>query len=376
MAAQAFNGPDGNRKAAGKRRKRSKPDEREVDIQLLQNELAMFHGILEGMSRDLPYIDLLKLLVESVTQGLGFDRAGIFLVDEHKKTIGRVVGIDDKGSFEIGPDKEDPIKDEEGFSIYSDLVHGYRKFFYSSHVRRRLPAANHIVEGVTCNANVPIRVGGAVIGVLAVDNLFTQRQLTRTDISSLLKFATQAGFALESIRLHERIRVLSVTDELTGTFNRRLFTRCLEDEISRSRRYKHTFSLLYFDVDRFKRINDRYGHPVGDQVLKYVADHLKNNVRSVDTVSRIGGEEFAVILPEIPPNDAMVVAKRLVRTLGTTVPAISALRRDRRHVTMSAGIAGYVPSRDDASSMIRNADASLYRAKHTGRNRVGPLRRR
>ena len=283
----------------GKKNKSRVKDTLEKTI--LRRELEMFQRIIEGMREELSYVDLLKLTVTCVCKGLGYDRAGIFLVEPDGKSIARAVGVDAKGRFEVGHDHVDALSSQRGFSTFSDLVHGYRRFFHTSNLLKLYPNARGVEKGVTCNANVPISVGKKkVIGVLAVDNLFTHRRLTRGDIGSLLNFATQAGMALETIRLHEQVRQLSVTDELTRVFNRRYFEKYLEDEIARSKRFKRSCGLLYLDADHFKKINDRFGHPAGDEVLKALAQFLRNDLRTIDVVARLGGDEFGIILPEYP----------------------------------------------------------------------------
>jgi diguanylate cyclase (GGDEF)-like protein len=341
---------------------------------ILQRELEMFHRIIEGMREELSYVDLLKLTVTCVCKGLGFDRAGIFLVDEAGKTISRAVGVDAKGRFEVGHDHLDPLSSQKGFSTFSDLVHGYRKFFYTRNLLKLYPDAQGVVKGVTCNANVPISVGkNKIIGVLAVDNLFTQHELTRNDISSLINFATQAGMALETIRLHEKVRQLSVTDELTRIYNRRYFEKYLEDEITRTKRYKRSCGLLYLDVDHFKQINDRFGHPAGDEVLKALAQFLKEDLRSIDVVARLGGDEFGIILPEIPPQGVLTVAQRLRQKVSGALENVNGLAKKGQKITLSIGVATFPEQADSAEELVKQADNSLYRAKTSGRDQVGPF---
>jgi diguanylate cyclase (GGDEF)-like protein len=344
------------------------------DKKILQRELEMFHRIIEGMREDLSYVDLLKLTVTCVCKGLGYDRAGIFLVEPDGKTIARAVGVDAKGRFEVGHDHVDALSSKRGFSIFSDLVHGYRTFFHTSNLLKLYPDSRGVEKGVTCNANVPISVGKKkIIGVLAVDNLFTQRRLTRQDIGSLVNFATQAGMALETIRLHEQVRQLSVTDPLTRTYNRRYFEKYLEDEITRSKRYKRSCGLLYLDADHFKKINDRFGHPAGDEVLKSIAQFLRSDLRTIDVVARLGGDEFGVILPEIHSAGVLTVAQRLHQKISGALPPVEALAKAGHKVTLSIGVAAFPENGDSAGELIKKADASLYLAKTSGRNRIGPF---
>lgn len=271
----------------------------------------------------------------------------------------------------------DPISPKKGFSIFSDLVFGHLKYFYTNHVQKRLPKEpGNIDRGVTCNANVPLEVSpGRVEGVLAVGNLFTHRSLTPRDVRSLFNFATTVGMALESVRLHEENRRFAVTDELTGVFNRRYFDRRLSDEVGRCRRTGRPCHLLILEVDHFKSIHDTFGHPVGDEVLKFTASALQRRLREVDTLARIGGEEFGVILPEIGSEEALAVARRLVEGTAAEELPVPDLARVGRRVAVSAGIAAFPEGANGPEGLLKMADASLYAAKREGRNRVGPLRR-
>ncbi len=361
-----------------KPKKKKALKEKSVDKSVLKQELMMFNRIIDGMRNELSYIDLLKLTVTCVCKGLGYDRAGIFLVEPDGKSISRAIGVDSRGKFELGTSYKDPILDKKGFSIFSDLVFGYKKSFYTSNLLERFPElVGKVDKGVTCNANVPILVGKKrIIGVLAVDNLFTRRELTSQDINSLTNFAVQAGMAIETIRLHEQVRQLSVTDGLTQIFNRRYFEKFLADEVERSRRYKHPCGVLYMDLDHFKEVNDKFGHPVGDELLKNVAQILRKTLRNIDVVARLGGDEFGVILPETPAQDVILVAERLLNMIEKARAPLKELEACLHPVTFSIGVATFPDSADKPNDLVRMADKSLYEAKNAGRNQVGSFPRK
>lgn len=341
---------------------------------LLRQELDMFHRVMEGMRLDIPQEDLLKLVVRSLTKGLGYDRAAVFLPTHDGTVLERAMGIDARGRFEVGADEKSrhPLSPVKGFSILSDVFFGYRDYFFTNNILKKMPGAQeNVVKGVTCNANIPLQVRkGQIVGVLAVDNLFTHRRLKKPDIDSLRNFATQVGLVLESARLHERVKTLSVTDELTGLFNRRYFDQVFPRELQRCQRYERECTLLYVDLDYFKHVNDKYGHGAGDEVLRFVAATLKGAVRNIDTVCRIGGDEFAVILPETGPSDAVGVAQRLVYRLSSNPPPLEEMRKAGESVTLSVGLSSYPKDGLGIEELIEKADACLYRAKTAGRNRV------
>jgi diguanylate cyclase (GGDEF)-like protein len=161
---------------------------------------------------------------------------------------------------------------------------------------------------------------------------------------------------------HELER-LSLTDPLTGLYNRRRMMEALDNEVRRSRRLAHTFSVLMADVDHFKRYNDAHGHVEGDKVLKRVAALLLEATRDVDVVARYGGEEFFVLMPETDAQRAAEVAERIREKL-------SGEPTRGGGVTVSFGIAEFRPQGDTGESLISRADAALYQAKHEGRDRV------
>lgn len=196
---------------------------------------------------------------------------------------------------------------------------------------------------------------------------------------SLLLIATIAFIYYRAVRMlrehrlmEEKLNFLANTDPLTQLCNRRRFMERLDGEISRFLRYSHPASLLIFDIDHFKKINDTYGHQTGDDVLRELAQSCKAVLRDNDLVGRYGGEEFIVFLPETDREHAMQVAEKL----RTTVEEFSLPHSDTRlSVTISVGVAPFPRSATlTKDEIIRQADAALYEAKNSGRNRVASYR--
>lgn len=177
-----------------------------------------------------------------------------------------------------------------------------------------------------------------------------------------------AALQAELKRRNKRLELLSRTDELTSLSNRRHFMELLEAEFARARRYKGSMSLVLLDVDHFKRVNDSYGHLVGDQVLVGVAACMTSLLRRCDYAARYGGEEFALLLPETREAGALVVAERCRETVEEAefeAPEVSV------RVTVSLGLASYPgPGIETAQDLLRRADQGLYGAKNSGRNQV------
>ena len=173
-------------------------------------------------------------------------------------------------------------------------------------------------------------------------------------------------------KANEEIRIVSITDPLTGCYNRSFMPQCLSQEIQRAKRYNHAFSLVLCDIDKFKIINDTYGHQTGDSMLKEFAECIMKSIRKdVDTLFRYGGDEFLIVLPETGIKGACILAERLRESVSQKI--ITAQGK-QIHITSSFGVTGIDPAtpHEDISSetMISRADKCLYEAKEEGRNNV------
>ncbi|GMV44319.1 MAG: hypothetical protein AMXMBFR64_60350 [Myxococcales bacterium] len=213
---------------------------------------------------------------------------------------------------------------------------------------------------------IPARFSDNRVGVLA----FGRRRLDAFEASyvDFLQIVTNhVAMVIRNARLYERMKELATQDELTGLANRRYLLQRMEHEFRRHKRFGTPMAVLMVDVDHFKRVNDRYGHPAGDAVLREVARALESAVRDVDVVGRYGGEEFSVVLPSTRSDAALLVADkvRLAVQERCTRPG------DEGAVTVSVGVGVASETTDTVHSLIDIADQALYRAKTGGRNRVG-----
>jgi diguanylate cyclase (GGDEF)-like protein len=179
--------------------------------------------------------------------------------------------------------------------------------------------------------------------------------------------SSQAAIALENARLHDVVQRQAITDELTGLVNRRRFLAALEAEVVRARRLGGPLTVVLADLDDFKPINDRFGHHAGDAVLVGFADVIRDHVRDVDVAGRLGGEEFALLLPETDLDGAQSGAERLRRSLAERDLPLTDGHVER--VTASFGVA-QLGAGQSGDELLRAADAALYRAKAEGKNRV------
>jgi diguanylate cyclase (GGDEF)-like protein len=179
--------------------------------------------------------------------------------------------------------------------------------------------------------------------------------------------AAQASIALENARLHRAVEQQAITDHLTGLANRRRFSESLGLEVSRAERFGGSLALVLADLDDFKRVNDRYGHQVGDEVLRRFADLMRESMREFDLAARHGGEEFAVLLPETDLDGGVHLAERLAEAL--RVARFANRAGEAFTVTSSFGVAAF-PEAGSAEQLMLAADRALYRAKTEGKNRV------
>jgi diguanylate cyclase (GGDEF)-like protein len=171
---------------------------------------------------------------------------------------------------------------------------------------------------------------------------------------------------------NEEIRILSITDPLTGSYNRGYLMNRLPQEIKRAKRYSRALSIILCDIDHFKKVNDTYGHLVGDEVLKDFARCIRHTIRhDVDWMARYGGEEFLIVLPETEVNGATAMAERL---RGKLSERVTETQDKEISITASFGVAGFAPDIPDEiispEALIKKADKYLYQAKQDGRNRV------
>jgi diguanylate cyclase (GGDEF)-like protein len=184
------------------------------------------------------------------------------------------------------------------------------------------------------------------------------------NLEPLAMVVRQLSGAVKSARLHAEVRSLSLHDALTGIANRRYFDIILQKEVERSQRYRRNLGVILIDVDLFKSYNDEYGHLAGDEALKEMARCIDNATRrDADVASRVGGEEFAVILPETDTEGARVVAERIRADVARSTAFL-------RPMSVSLGVASRCGPFPSARSLVEDADKALYAAKGGGRNRV------
>ncbi len=215
-------------------------------------------------------------------------------------------------------------------------------------------------EGIRSLVGVPLLHGGHVVGILYVND-FKVRRYTPQALQSLEILACFASTAIHHARAHQQVLQMAATDGLTGLFNRRTFENLLSREFQRASRHRREFSLALVDVDDFKKFNDSYGHPAGDQALASLGEAIRRSIRSTDLASRYGGDEMVIILPETNLSKAYnLFANRVKREIEDRFAKLS---HGRYALTVTIGIASYPADGENAIDLVLSADRALMAAK-------------
>jgi diguanylate cyclase (GGDEF)-like protein len=211
---------------------------------------------------------------------------------------------------------------------------------------------------------IPLVSFGQNLGQLVLEDAETG-SLKPADIQPLESVADICATAIQNAHYVERVKQLAYIDGLTGIFNRRFFELRIAEEIERARRYATPLAVIMVDIDQFKRINDEFGHLLGDEVLRQVSSIFHQQLRKIDVVCRYGGEEFAILLSQTDHTQALAVAEKLRRMVECwQFPGVA------RPVTISSGVSAFPLHGITRDEIVKAADAGLYAAKQAGRNRV------
>jgi diguanylate cyclase (GGDEF)-like protein len=324
-------------------------------------ELNILNEYASSLNIILNKEEVFDIIVEKIKELLKAEKSAIILVDDDRVVeFYTSLGPTGECKFELGGTLKKVIK--EVTTIRSDDISKEKGF-------NGFPPQHPEIKNVLI---VPILLRSEPIGIMiAADKKNSSGRFTHKDEDLLLNLAFHAAYAIEKVNLYEEVMKKASTDGLTGLFNHRTFQERLKEEIDRAKRFGHPLALLMMDIDRFKNFNDAFGHLVGDEMLKNIADIIKKGIRSIDIAARYGGEEFTVILPEINLEGALVVAERIRKRVEAFKMSL-----DGRSVgvTISIGVATFPEDASTRELLIDRADKALYFAKRTGRNRVCSFR--
>jgi len=320
----------------------------------------------------------LTRIAQAISKALGFEKVVFALFDTKRDEFNRRAhsGLDDVWE-EM---KKKPVASSEITPFFADEFRVMNSFFVS---HTALQQSEH---GVFVRHDddllrrpdewhendilmVPLVSADEMLGYLSVRDPLDRRVPNMETVQTLEIFAVQAVTALQAARQYEEIRRLTFIDSLTSAYNHRFFQEALAKEVHRSVRTGREFALAMLDIDNFKRINDTFGHPVGDEILKGLVEEMVSNARDTDVVARYGGEEFAIIFADTPAASARDAGNRmreLVARRELNMPSIGRALR----VTVSIGVAVYPHDGTTPTDLVARADAALYFAKKNGKNQV------
>lgn len=315
-------------------------------------------------ARSLP--ELVRLLLEDYRAAFGIEHVSLSLIDPECE-IARIFGSQRPAGLRL----------HEDAAIFTSVcASGARAWLQPYEAGIHAALLGETARNIASVAVLPLLRGDELIGSLNLGSGIAERYNPDAGTRFLDRVAAVVTICIDNALAHERLKCAGLTDALTGVQNRRYFEhRCLA-EVCQAQRHRQPLACMFLDIDRFKRINDTWGHQTGDAVLRSVASLVQDQLRTGDTIARYGGEEFVVLLPQTAAVHAQDIAERIRAAVsgscfratgGETVPVTLSVGLSM----LDTGSAGRTDGESDlATEMIAAADRALYEAKHAGRNRV------
>ncbi len=313
-------------------------------------ELEALRQASLGLTTTLDSQDVLKAILKSTLSLLeGIKDAHIFIFKEDTLSFGAALFANDQEGISWAEPRPDGL-------TYTVAKHGDAIVVQNMRIHPLFADTPSDWEGSI--VGLPLKIGNRVVGVMNVAHQ-ESNAFTESDLRLLRLLGDQAAIAIANARLHDLVKHQARTDPLTGLANRRALDQRLDIEMRRASRYQRTFSVIMMDLDGFKRVNDTYGHPAGDQTLKLIAQCLQKVVRDTDFLARYGGDEFALLLPETDHTVAQQVGEKLKKALNKCPSE----HIKELNLSMSIGIASFPQDAASVEDLIANADQCLYLAK-------------
>ena len=350
-----------------------------LEMDIRAKNFAALHEMSSVLTSSLDITEILNKLTSQIRSVVPYDFCAFVLYnDKNKRAIlAAVRGYDSKyagSSFSLDSQIQDGDPLEQSailMHMMRQWEHGVVRVHYDPDLGDRgkdigLFPIKGLQPPVKSLYGRPLVSPGKFIGAVFLSSIrphtFSEYHLKFMD--TLLN---QVAMVVDNSMLHQRIRDMAHTDGLTGLLNHRTFMDKLDEEFKRLDREFQPFSLLLLDIDYFKKVNDEYGHPIGDVALKCIAGVIREMARGIDFVARYGGEEFAVGMVNADSEGAKMMAERIRKAVENTVISSGRITLQR---TLSIGVATYIRGCEKKETLISQADQALYHAKHAGRNRV------
>ena len=327
-------------------------------------ELDALRETTADITRELGLKRLLRSILERATALMNATGGELGLIDEDGKHI-RILVSYNMGSDNVG----DNIEIGQGLMGYVvktkqiEIIENYKTW------DKRL--ATYKKNQIYAAIGAPLMIGKRILGVIGIMNSDRKRKFSSAEKDLMRLFAQQAAIAVENAKLFEEKQRQARIDITTGIYNRRGLLELGKRELDRAHRYERPLAAMMVDIDRFKLINDTYGHPTGDLVLKELAGVLRDNIRTIDILGRYGGEEFVIILPETTPDSAYEIAERVRNTVADHIFTPDFLEVK---TTISIGVAFSTGDNNGLLDLIKRADDAMYESKGAGRNRTSILK--
>lgn len=326
-------------------------------------EIQTFHEVARALTSSVDLNTILHNIMQQMTRFFSPQAWSLLIVDEPKHQL--YYGLVSGGQTEKFRRKRIPLgQGIPGWVAQRGEPMILAKMQEGAEVSNEILAEGVRVESLVC---LPLRVRNKTYGVLQLVNCHPE-SMRNHEIFFLHALCDYAGIAIQNARSFEQIQLLTITDDCTGLYNARHLYDRLEHTLERSRRTRKPVSLIFFDLDRFKLVNDTYGHLNGTRLLGEVGAMVRDSLGLIDTGYRYGGDEFVVLMPHQNKQRALELANRLLDKLRST----SFLTEDglNLHLQASFGVACFPQDGSDLHALIRAADAAMYYVKHTTRNKV------
>jgi diguanylate cyclase (GGDEF)-like protein len=336
-----------------------------ASLKTKERELFFFENITRILTSTLDLNKILTAIMEKAKTMIGAEGWSILLIDEEKgdlffeKVRSKKSKRTQKLRVQMGKGIAGWVA-REGIPVIAPDVSKDKRF------DRKIDRIPHVnTKSLIC---LPVKIKDKVIGVIEIVNRDTGKFFTKADMELVMRFVDHAAMAIERASLYQKMEELTITDDVTNLFNNRYLHRAIETEIDRSNRYGPPLTVIFMDMDNFKKVNDQNGHLVGSKLLGEVAQLLLNSLRTVDIVARYGGDEFVIVLPQTPPEAGFQVAERLRIAVEQNV----FLKHEgyNLRLTASLGVASYPENAKSKEELFKIADEAMYRGKFSTKNIV------
>jgi diguanylate cyclase (GGDEF)-like protein len=325
----------------------------------LRTFFEAFVSMVESSGTVTDRMPAMNLLLNKIIKRQRAEECLVYLCDEAGVTLQRAYGTGNVRDLDL-------FEHQANSNIVDHVLKSgvsYLDNDYKLEIKIPFSTESSYVRSILC---LPLIHRGQRIGVIELLNK-TGGVFTDEDRSLMEMLVRPLAVAIDTIRILDKAERLTITDDLTKLYNYRYLKQYLESEVKRCLRYKKKASLLFIDVDGFKRVNDTFGHLVGSLALSEMGQVLRKIVRETDVVGRYGGDEFVVVLPETPLNGALVIAERIRKK----VEDYEFVAQDLSiHLTISLGVANCPKHTLTAEGLIKKADAAMYRAKELSKNSI------